>query len=159
MNYLINKIHPALSAAVLVALMFVVTHAIADGSIWHNKHVHGEGMFLVEKGDVQTFALFTYTDKHFSILPHPSPPLKPLNLCNNCLIWYLGADGILYLSEALEYPYVTDGTLSKEYQVGTYILEPDGDGWSLNIVCNALMPDGMRVCGDPFGFDEKIFGD
>ena len=143
----------------LLTLLLLVSASAYGSGIYHDQTRSGEGITVVTKGDVTAFALYTYFDASFAIKPVPSPSRKPYIPCHNCPIWYLGVDGIMYMSQAIDYPLTLDNALNVEFEIGTYTLTPLDEGYSLKIICDDLLPPDMFMCSETFIFDKRIIGD
>lgn len=147
----------------LTLLLLVSASVFGSGVILHNESRSGEGIYLVEKNGKQAFAFFTYFDSNFAIppivSPKPPPPLHPITPCHNCPTWYLGIEGTLYMSQALDYPETLDNELNHEFAVGAYVLKQSGVGYTLEITSNGVLPDSLFMFNHVFTFTSKIFGD
>ena len=152
-----KRIHPIFPAALLVALIFMSVKIMASG--WYTDPDRlGEGMTLIEGKNDTAFALYTYWDAKHAVPPKPIPLPDVILPCGNCVAWYLGTKGVLYMSAAYDYPEILDGYIAEEFRVGTYKLTPLGDGYQLSVQCDPVIPD-LWLCKNTFEFTHKILGD
>jgi hypothetical protein len=156
--------------AILTAFLLSST-AYAGTGFFYNPDRDGEGIIVTtdDKSRI-AWAMFTYWDKNISIPPTVSPAPPSPNLITEChrnsQAWLVGngvyvddiAVGAAMISEPIEYPFVSDGSLDEKIQVGTFLLQGYEGGFDLAIDCNELLPESLYMCNNVFTFTQAIIG-
>jgi len=127
----------------LTSLLLLGTAQAADTGVWFNPERSGDGINLITRDETLVVYFYTYRD-NVTILPpsvSPEPPtVDPI--APNSAAWYLGlandydgesATGILYVGQAINYPFVTGTVVANAYEVGTFEIVRNGEGWTLDI--------------------------
>ena len=143
----------------LVVSVLMASVALAEGSFWSDPNRDGEGLILVKVQDKEVFAFFTFIDNGYSLPPVVSPAGPPYDVCSNCQAWFLGTAGVLYMSEAIDYPNTLKGGVNVEFAVGKYRMDEfKKGGYMLDIDCNDVLPPSLYMCNNRFYFSKHVFG-
>ena len=153
-----------------IILLMLANTSWAESGHYYDPDRDGEGIFVTtdDQGRL-SFGLYTYFDAQSAVHPETSPPapLLPLTPCHNCPIWYVGngvyvndaSIGAIYLSVAIDYPNVAQGSLNEAIDVGTYLIERTTDGFDLVVDCNGILHPDMYICNETFHFKTKLIGE
>lgn len=82
-------------------------------------------------------------------------------------VWYIGfgayADGMalgkMYYHKPISYPYSFDSILSNGYEVATFLMDGNGEGFELHLDCNQYLPTGLYMCNNVMTFNTLIIGE
>jgi hypothetical protein len=147
-----------------ILLMFAIT-AQAETAWYMDTDRSGEGIVLSELDDGRlVFAFYSHTAVKSGLPTVSPPPPEPL-FCDEYTVWFTGlsstyedghAEGIVYYDVAVDdFPIAVNGLVSESVEVGTFIIDSDGDGFVLLMETNHIMCN-LSVFGDPHFFTTKI---
>ena len=152
-------------------LLLLCGSAFADG-VYHDPARPGEGIVVLERDTQVVFYFFSYADPKGSGAPTVSPPPPPpeVQQKKNSQAWYFGLSddfdgevgtGKVYVTKAANgYParLRRDGSTGSVVEVGTFVIERSGDGYSLDILESPFsLEDGHVLYIRQWDFSEAVF--
>lgn len=158
----------------LALLLLLPLLAFAEGGVYYNPLLDGEGITAFHRDGEYALWFYTYTDNGVAVPPFPSPgpPAPSIKECTNCPVWYVGyaadweegvASGVLYLAQPIDYPNLgirDDKTagLANLTEIGAFIAVDDGEGgFLLDVVkIGHELPDESTLYSKTFTFTRLL---